>query len=180
MRLGYLGRWPDRKRMDIGSSTYPKIEWSTPWLVLYGTTGSGKTAWTLDWIISNAEGWEYFSTVEIIDWLRRASKNELSVNDILRNASETPVMVVDDLGAEPPEKFSDYGTEYMPHTIIADILYRRHASKLKTIISTNLDPRKIKEKYADRIFSRMMELSTWVRFTGDRRQHQSVKVEVVK
>jgi DNA replication protein DnaC len=164
----------------MGDFKYLAINAKTPWLILYGEAGGGKTAWALDWLLRNEEGWEFFSTIEFVDWMRIAIRNELSVNNIIGTAAEYPVMVIDDLGNEPTERFSHYGTMYAPRAILIDILFRRHQAKLKTVISTNLTTQKLKDTYGDFIYSRMKELATWVRFTGDYRQGKAVKVEVMK
>jgi DNA replication protein DnaC len=180
MKLGYMGKWPQRERM--GDFKYPEIKANPkcPWLIMFGEAGTGKTAWALDWLLKHGEGWEFFSTIEFMDWLRGAARNELSVNNIIGTAAEYPLMVIDDLGNEPVDKFSNFGTVYTPREIMIDVLFRRHQAKLKTVISTNMTTQKLKDTYGDFIYSRMKELSTWVRFTGDYRQGKTVKVEVVK
>ena len=71
-----------------------------------------------------------------------------------------PMLAIDDLGTEPTEVL-DYGNVTNP---AIDLLSRRYDEQLFTMISTNLAPKEIREKYGDRIADRFNEMFARVVF----------------
>lgn len=69
-------------------------------------------------------------------------------------AVNEPFLAIDDLGTEPPA-VKLYGTERLP---LADLLVARYDSRLPTIITTNLGPAGIAERYGERIADRIREM----------------------
>lgn len=67
---------------------------------------------------------------------------------------------IDDIGTEPNE-ITDYGNIIYP---IRDILMYRYEHDLVTIISTNLTPKLLTEKYGTRIGDRLAEMMQIVKF----------------
>ena len=61
---------------------------------------------------------------------------------------------IDDLGKEPAE-IVDYGNILSP---VVDLIEHRYDRQLFTVITTNLPPEKIREKYGDRIADRFNEM----------------------
>ena len=61
---------------------------------------------------------------------------------------------IEDMGREPTEVM-DYGNILNP---VIDLLEYRYANQLFTIITTNLTPKEIREKYGDRIADRFNEM----------------------
>ena len=70
------------------------------------------------------------------------------------------MLAIDDLGTEPLE-IIDYGNVYYPTT---DMLTMRYDRQLFTIITTNLTPQEIREKYGDRIADRLNEMMVKIVF----------------
>ena len=73
-----------------------------------------------------------------------------------------PVLFLDDLGREPTEVLK-YGNVTSP---ITELLEYRYNQRLTTIVTTNLEPSEIREKYGDRIADRFNEMFALVRYTG--------------
>ena len=69
------------------------------------------------------------------------------------------LLIVDDLGTETPGAF---------HTsCLYDLLSRRLMARLPTILSTNLLPGALEERYSPAIASRILGEFTQLRFVGD-------------
>ncbi len=65
---------------------------------------------------------------------------------------ETPLLMIDDLGTEPMLK--NITVEYL-----FTLLNERCAAKRHTVIATNLSPERIKERYGERVASRLLDAS---------------------
>ena len=70
---------------------------------------------------------------------------------------------IDDLGLEPTEVL-DYGNILSP---VIDLLSYRYNEQLFTVITTNLRPQEIREKYKDRIADRFNEMMTKIIFKNE-------------
>ena len=64
------------------------------------------------------------------------------------------MLAIDDLGCEPTEVV-DYGNIINP---VIDLLSYRYNEQLFTIVTTNLQPQQIREKYGDRLADRFNEM----------------------
>lgn len=73
-----------------------------------------------------------------------------------------PLLFLDDLGREPTEVMR-YGNVTSP---ITELLEYRYNQRLTTIVTTNLEPSEIREKYGDRIADRFNEMFALVSYTG--------------
>lgn len=73
-----------------------------------------------------------------------------------------PLLVIDDLGIEPP-KVLIFGTERTP---LIDIIHYRYDKKMPTIITTNLDEKGIATLYGDRVEDRLKEMCNKIEFMG--------------
>ena len=74
---------------------------------------------------------------------------------------EAPLLLIDDLGAEPMMR--NITVEYL-----FTLLNERQAAKRHTVIATNLSPAKLRERYGERVSSRLLDKSAWMplRFEG--------------
>ena len=61
--------------------------------------------------------------------------------------------------AQPGDEVMDYGNIITP---IIDLLTKRYEAKLFTIVTTNLEPKEIRQRYGDRIADRLNEMMTKV------------------
>ena len=73
-----------------------------------------------------------------------------------------PVLFLDDLGREPTEVLK-YGNVSSP---ITELLEYRYNQRLTTIVTTNLEPSEVRQKYGDRIADRFNEMFALVSYTG--------------
>ena len=70
------------------------------------------------------------------------------------NLTREPMLGIDDLGTEPLEVL-DYGNVLNP---VVDLLMKRYDEQLFTLITTNLRPQEIREKYGERMADRFNEM----------------------
>ena len=70
------------------------------------------------------------------------------------NLTRDPMLGIDDLGTEPLEVL-DYGNVLNP---VVDLLMKRYDEQLFTLITTNLRPQEIREKYGERMADRFNEM----------------------
>jgi len=73
------------------------------------------------------------------------------------------MLAIDDLGTEPTEVL-DFGNVLNP---VVDLLTKRYNQQLFTIITTNLTPAEIRDKYGDRIADRFNEMMERIVFKND-------------
>lgn len=138
-------------------------------LLLAGTCGNGKTT-TMRAVQSvvmllNNTLYSRRSDLRIGNRLLEAKEIAgLSDKDGQLTAYQTiPLLFLDDLGREPTEVMR-YGNVTSP---ITELLEYRYNQRLTTIVTTNLEPSEIREKYGDRIADRFNEMFVVVRYTGN-------------
>lgn len=96
---------------------------------------------------------KYYSSIELCE----LSKDNPNLFKKMKNCG---LLAIDDFGTEPAEVMS-YGNVTTPLT---ELLYHRYDEGLFTIISTNLTPKHIKERYGERISDRFADMMTVVSF----------------
>ncbi len=135
---------------------------ATPNLLLSGKSGLGKT-FLLHAIAHRLVERDvmpvYTSAYHLLEVARRAYFENSS--EKLNEMMNAPVLLIDDLGTEP--MLQNVTIEQLFNLINERQLNRRH-----TVISTNLTMAEFKERYTERIASRLMDESSWRRlvFTG--------------
>ena len=136
-------------------------------LLLAGTCGNGKTTTmravqSVVMLLNNT----YYNRrgVGIGNRLLEAKEiTQLSDKDGQLAVYKTvPVLFLDDLGREPTEVLK-YGNVTSP---ITELLEYRYNQRLTTIVTTNLEPSEIRQKYGDRIADRFNEMFALVSYTG--------------
>lgn len=143
-------------------TTYVKIVGFNKGIMLYGTTGTGKT-YTLN-AIYNATEKRHIDTYigNWTDMLIDFKSNFDYLHENIRMVLQNEVIIIDDVGAE---KHSDWSQE-MIYTIV-----NRAYERAKTLfIATNLSLEQFREKYGDRIFSRLNEMCDIVELAGEDRR----------
>lgn len=167
--------WPFRRYDELLNaalnSGIPKIEtWdpSKPGLLLYGTPGVGKSftmrvlacrTWERHGLLfkwCNANRW--------FDQLRSAIDHAESETVL---AETTPVLFIDDLGAE---KLSEWAEAKLER-----ILSLRFDFGLPVFVSTNLTPSGFQERFGHRIVSRLTGLCELVQMSGADRRPEVLK-----
>lgn len=102
-----------------------------------------------------------FST--ITEYRFKSSKEENYENSIYRNILEVELLIIDDLGTEPPS-----AARYAELLTILDARFANNMTHpCKTIISTNIDIRKLYQYYDERVGSRIIGNFDIYRFAGD-------------
>ena len=136
-------------------------------LLLAGTCGNGKTTTmrAVQSVVMLLNNTYYNRRGEGIGnrLLEAKEITQLSDKDGQLTAYKTvPVLFLDDLGREPTEVLK-YGNVTSP---ITELLEYRYNQRLTTIVTTNLEPSEIREKYGDRIADRFNEMFALVSYTG--------------
>ena len=137
-------------------------------LLLAGTCGNGKTTTmravqSVVMLLNNT----YYNRIGQLIGNRLMEAKEMTQlsdkNGQLNIYQTTPILFIDDLGREPTEVMR-YGNVTSP---ITELLEFRYNQRLTTIVTTNLEPSEIREKYGDRIADRFNEMFVVVRYTGN-------------
>lgn len=134
-------------------------------LLLYGTTGLGKTFMSnciAKSLLDQGKIVIYQTAFNILDIISKHKFNPNyndKANDMEYNLLfEADLLIIDDLGTELTNSFTN--------TEIFNIVNSRLIKGQKTIISTNLSPMEIANVYTDRIFSRLFSQFTPLKFFG--------------
>lgn len=136
-------------------------------LLLCGQCGNGKT--TLMYALKNlinhlqirdnyGKPFEMWS-VEAMDLVRFSTEKRETFNQY----KDAPMLAIDDVGLEPSEVLN-YGNVLNP---VVELLSHRYNKQLTTIITTNLKPSDIRQKYGARLADRFNEMMTTIIFKGN-------------
>ena len=92
-------------------------------------------------------------------------KNELE--DLYKYIYNSELLIIDDLGTELTNNFV--------LSQLFEIINQRHISGLATLISTNLSMKQLRDKYSERIMSRIVANYTVFNIYGDNIRYQKRK-----
>lgn len=152
------------KIMQDFCSRFPNLNKKN--IILSGGTGTGKT-FLLECVsaeLIRKGHYVYYITAFNLSnqLLQYHMSNVADKNAIINPLLECDCLIIDDLGAEPIRK--NITIEYLL-TIISE----RTINGKSTLISTNLAPQDIMDKYGERIYSRLMDKSNCVliKFNGN-------------
>ncbi|QUH19284.1 ATP-binding protein [Alkaliphilus sp. B6464] len=130
-------------------------------LLFYGETGLGKTFLTncvAKALLDRGNIVIYqtsFKLLEILEELRFKNNDDKEKYNLI---FEADLLIIDDLGTEMTNTFTN--------SEIFNIINSRLLSNKKTIVSTNLSPKEMMDRYDDRIFSRLFSKFTVLHFFG--------------
>lgn len=124
---------------------------SRPWIMLAGLYGNGKTTWikAMQAVINHLNFTDSYG--ERVG-LTLTTAKQIKPEDVERLA-RVRYLAIDDLGNEP-ESRKDYGNVERP---IIELLERRYDSRYFTVLTTNLTPKEITQRYGPRISDRLTE-----------------------
>lgn len=133
-------------------------------LFFYGTVGTGKSFLSgciAKELIETGHSVVYFSAAGLFETLSR-NRFDYKNNEDLRSLQEDlygcQLLIIDDLGTEY--------TNNLSASLLFSLLNDRHLRRHSTIISTNLSLEDVRNRYSDRIFSRITNHYTICKFTG--------------
>ena len=122
-------------------------------LFFYGTVGTGKSflsGCVAKELIESGHSVIYFSSTGLFDLLSKNSfdyKNREELRETYADLYQCDLLIVDDLGTELTNQF-------VTSQLFA-LLNERHMGRKATVISTNLSLEELRNRYSDRIFSRI-------------------------
>ena len=134
----------------------------SPNLLLFGGTGVGKTHISKAIAKKVAEnGFDviYMSAPDLFTSLEKERFNQETVSEDMNSIVKCELLVIDDLGAEFTTSFTV--------SAFYNIINTRLLSDLPTIITANLSPSELKQRYSDRIASRLIGCYEHLRFLGN-------------
>lgn len=135
----------------------------SPSLFMHGATGLGKTHLSLsiaNIVTEKGMGVIYSSAPNLFGELEREHFSRQNPNErtFERELLETDLLIIDDLGVE-------FSTQFTV-SCVYNIINSRNLSGKPTIISTNLTPEELEDKYTQRITSRIIGSYISLKFIG--------------
>lgn len=127
--------------------------------MLVGPVGTMKTTMAIAVLreyIESCDAGFFIPMVSLLDNLNQA--RERQDNSLETRIRQTPLLVLDDLGAE-------YDHTWVQAKVDA-IITERYNRMRATIITSNLDARDILDRYQQRIFDRLRATNLYVKFEG--------------
>ncbi len=140
-------------------------------LFFYGTVGTGKSflsGCVAKELIDSGHSVIYFSSASLFERISQNAfdyHNKEALKDIYEDIYSCDLLIIDDLGTEVTTAFSS--------SQLFSCLNERILRKKSTIISTNLSLQELRDRYSDRIFSRITSNFDLCKITGpDIRMHK--------
>lgn len=133
-------------------------------LFFYGTVGTGKSFLSgciARELLQQGHSVIYFSSSGLFDTLARYSfdmKAKEALYNFYRDIYNCDLVIIDDLGTEVTNSF-------VTSQLFA-CLNERHLRKKSTVISTNLSLEELRDRYSDRVFSRITSNYAICKLTG--------------
>lgn len=133
-------------------------------LLLLGSVGTGKSFLSnciANEIIKRGHSVIYFSAISLFEHISsyKFSKDKYSMDNPLNDIYSCDLLVIDDLGTEITNGFVC--------SELFNIINERHLRNKSTVISTNLLPKEIDERYSSRIFSRIHQYYKMKSLSGE-------------
>lgn len=121
-------------------------------IYIFGSTGTGKTFFSECIASSLIKKYVYVNILSAFQmnsiFLNYHGSFDKDKSDILSALLDPDLLIIDDLGTEP--MFKNVTREYL-----GVVISERNLRKKRTIITSNLSPRDILDRYGERIYSRL-------------------------
>ncbi len=133
-------------------------------LFFYGTVGTGKSFLSgciAKELLQSGHSVIYFSASGLFDTLARYSfdiKAKENLHGFCEDIYGCDLLIIDDLGTEVTNSFVT--------TQLFSCLNERHLRRKATVISTNISLEELRDRYSDRIFSRVTSNFSLCKLTG--------------
>ncbi len=133
-------------------------------LFFYGTVGTGKSFLSgciAKELLESGHSVIYFSASGLFDLLARHSfdfRSKEALPGLYEDLYNCDLLIIDDLGTEITNNFVN--------SQLFSCLNERHLRRKSVLISTNLSLAEIRDRYSDRIFSRITSSFTLCKLTG--------------
>ncbi len=133
-------------------------------LFFYGTVGTGKSFLSgciAKELLQSGHSVIYFSSAGLFDTLARYSfdaKAKENLYQFYKDLYDCDLLIIDDLGTEVTNSFVT--------SQLFGCLNERYLRRKATIISTNLSLEELRDRYSDRIFSRITSKFTLCKLSG--------------
>lgn len=132
-------------------------------LFFYGTVGTGKSFLSncvAKELIESGHSVIYFSASTLFDLIAENTfqKQKEAEDQTYRDLYECDLLIIDDLGTELTNQFVA--------SSLFSCLNERHIAKKATVISTNLSLEDLRNRYSDRVFSRITSNFELCKLTG--------------
>ncbi len=141
-------------------------------LLIYGETGLGKTFLTnciAKSVLDKGYSVLYLSANELFEQVlaEYIMHQKIELEDLYKYVYNSELLIIDDLGTELTNNFV--------LTQLFEIINKRYTRGLATLISTNLSMKQLRDKYSERIMSRIVANYTVFNIYGDNIRYQKRK-----
>lgn len=147
-----LETFPDQAIAEFVRSWWRDLP--TPWLLLYGQLGVGKTGLTIGAVklaLSAGRSALFRSFVDVLSDIRATYRTrdaaEPDEADLMRALKSVDVLALDDIGAERPTGWAQER--------LYEILNHRYNERKRTVLTTNLSGAEMTDRLGERIVSRI-------------------------
>ena len=144
-------------------------------ILIYGETGLGKTFLTnciAKELLDAGHSVLYLSAGELFESVLAGylMNQKIELEDLFRYIYNSELLIVDDLGTELTNNFV--------LSQFFEIINKRETSGRSTLISTNLSMKQLRDRYSERIMSRIIANYTVFNMYGDNIRYQKRKKEI--
>lgn len=153
-----------RHAVMVSRDFIDRFDFETKNLLFYGNVGTGKSFLSgciAKEILDKGHSVIYFSSSALFDALARETFESKSKEDLYNFYDyiyNCDLLIVDDLGTEMANSFVS--------NQLFSFINERNLRKKSTIISTNLSLEQIRDRYSDRVFSRIISTYTACKLCG--------------
>ncbi len=153
-----------RRAVDICHNFVQNFKQDYQNLFLYGTVGTGKSFLSgciAEELLKTGHSVIYFSAISLFESLAHMtfdSRDKSELAELCQDLYECDLVIIDDLGTELTNSFVT--------SQLFSFLNERHLRRKSTIISTNLGLEELRDRYSDRIFSRITSHYQLCKLTG--------------